>query len=60
MDAGLSVYHSRRCFGKLSYPTKAKALRAKRNKQRAYGKRYRVYKCPFCDHYHLSTSAWRR
>ena len=58
MDAGAGVYHSMRCFGKLSYPTKAKAVRAKRNHSRNSGIRYDVYRCPFCNKWHLTTHPW--
>ena len=58
MDAGESVYHAARCFGKKVYDTRAKATRAKRRQARLLGKRYRVYRCGFCGKWHLTTKHW--
>ena len=59
MSAGDHVYHVLRCMGKLAYKTKAKAMRAKRNKQRRFGVSYKVYHCPYCCKYHLTTHPWK-
>lgn len=47
MSAEAHVYHASRCFGKLSYPTKAKAMRAKKSHARRFGQWYRAYHCPY-------------
>lgn len=47
MSAEEHVYHAARCYGKRVYPTRAKAVKAKRNNVRRYGLRYRVYRCPY-------------
>ena len=60
LGAAEHVYHASRCFGKLSYQTRAKAMRAKRNHTRKYGRQYRVYLCPYCNKYHLTTHPWTR
>ena len=60
MVAEEHMYHAMRCAGKQSYATKAKAKRAKRSKARRYGKRYSVYRCGYCNQYHLTTHPWRK
>lgn len=47
MSAEAHVYHASRCYNKISYPTLAKAKRAKRNKARRFGQRYKEYRCPY-------------
>ena len=47
MSAREHVYHAARCFRKLSYRTRAKAVRAKRNRERRLGRRFQVYRCPY-------------
>ena len=59
LDAQEHVYHAWRCQGKLAYKTRAKAMRAKRNDARKFGKKYRAYQCPYCSYWHLTTHGWR-
>ena len=55
MSAREHVYHASRCYGKAVFPTKSKAMRAKREKSRKYGVQFRVYRCCYCGKWHLTT-----
>ena len=58
MSAREHVYHAERCRAKLAYDTRAKAVRAKRRRERAYGHRMQVYRCPYCAKWHLTSKPW--
>ena len=55
MDGRATPYHARKCAKKKAYPTKAKAMRAKKACQKRFGGSFRAYKCNFCLAWHLTT-----
>ena len=55
MSARSHVRGSNVCAGKVWYPTKAKANRAKKACGRRFGMRFKVYRCAYCGNYHLTS-----
>lgn len=47
-----------KCYatGKLRAPNRAAGKVLRRQMERKYGKRFSVYRCQFCDGYHLRTT----
>jgi hypothetical protein len=41
--------------GKLCFNTRQQAKQVGRRKERLHGKRFKVYRCPRCDKWHLAT-----
>lgn len=44
-----------RCVGKASFETRQQAKRSKKGAEKRFGKSLRIYLCPVCEKYHLST-----
>ena len=45
----------RGCTRKRWYATKAQARAAREQTSRLTGKKFRIYRCPWCDRWHLTT-----
>ena len=60
MKAEDHVYHASRCFGKVVFSSRSRAMRAKRELSRVYKKKYRVYRCCYCGKWHLTTHQWNQ
>ena len=45
----------RTCAAKHWYASAGTARAGKRSAQRAHGKKYRVYRCPWCNGWHLTS-----
>ena len=54
-----AVYHARRCVGKTAFHTRQAARKRARELRRETGRRYRVYRCPLCSRWHLTTKPWK-
>ena len=55
VDAASRVRDAEHCAGKVGYPTRAKAVRAKKACGRRFGKKFKVYRCATCGEWHLSS-----
>jgi hypothetical protein len=48
------------CASKVKYLSIAEARRGKRHVRRVYGQRQRIYHCPHCDGWHLTSQMEKR
>ncbi len=45
----------RLCYEKRGWPNRTLAKRARRERSQWFGRHYRIYRCPICGYWHLST-----
>lgn len=54
-------YHAGRCRDKAAYTTRERAVRVAKLVSKTEGRKFRVYLCPFCGAYHLTTKTqWKK
>lgn len=55
----MPLTRDRACDGKMWHASRKQASRSMNRRRGKYGKRFTVYRCPFCGGYHLATKKER-